>query len=82
MCVVRLCVSEPCYSDFNILGKSVLESLSLFFFFFFFPTLLLHSLTASVSLDCNPCEDALSAAGLKADLGWYSGAEVRDYNKV
>ena len=37
----------------------------------------------SVSLDGNPCEAALSAAGLKADeQGWYSGAQLRDYNKV
>ena len=36
-----------------------------------------------MSLEANPCEAALSAAGLKADEeGWYSGAQLRDYNKV
>ena len=35
-----------------------------------------------MSLGGNPCEAALSAAGVKAKNGWYSGAQLRDYNKV
>ena len=40
-------------------------------------------LVCSVDLGRNPCEAALRAAGLQMDrLGQYSGAQVRDYNKV